>query len=133
MVYEFMPVANEKVSQRELVRTLVLQYGQKRASELSNVPYETVRKWTQRGEWLASQTVPNPVKTVADNVASELQENERETRLNLSRRHREHSSNPKLKPKEALQVAQGAQITHGWRNSEKDQANVAVNIAILSA
>ncbi len=71
------------VSKRELVRLLVIEHGQKKASELSGEPYEKVRKWTQRGDWLSSQSVPT--RGLVERISDELVENEKETRLSLSR------------------------------------------------
>ena len=135
-------MSSQRDQQKEVVRLLVLQHGQKTASELSQVPYETVRKWTQRGDWLSSQNVPKaPITVAADNVASELQDNDRETRLHWSRAARKHAERfAKSKPtmgKDKSAAAKNwnavAATTGDWRASEKDQAQVAVNIAILSA
>jgi hypothetical protein len=128
------PVAS-KQTQKELVRLLVLEHGQKVASELSEVPYETVRKWTQRGNWLAkSQSVPRPVQTAVNNVQSELAEAEHETRLSLARstkRMAKDAEQATLRNSgEVYTVAKTASIVHKW-DQKSNQANVVVNVALL--
>jgi hypothetical protein len=119
-------------TQKQLVRTLVLQHGQKKASELSEVPYETVKKWTQRGHWLASPNVPkSPVTTVADNVANEMQELKRKTKLSLARysaKAAKDSESATLRDAPLVhKVAQVASLT--W--PEEQKANQILNLGIL--
>lgn len=123
MVYCMTPTAT-----KELVRLLVLEHGQKKASELSNVAYETVRKWTQRNKWLqpingVSQSVP---KTIVSAVADELSENGRETKLSLSRYARKQaetlSRSGKLKHHGAFRnIVAGAETLHGWTEQAPGQ------------
>ncbi len=70
------------VSKRELVRLLVIEHGQKKASELSGEPYEKVRKWTQRGDWLSSQSVPT--RGTVERIQDTLQAQKRESRTLLA-------------------------------------------------
>jgi hypothetical protein len=125
------------VSKRELVKLLVIEHGQKRAAELSGEPYEKVRKWTQRGNWLKSQTVPNGVSATVERISDELVENERKTRLGLSKyakdavtelNRRKHKL---FVTKEAKDVAQTAAIVHRWDQKDQVTGNVVVNVAIL--
>ncbi len=122
-------------NQKDVVRALVLQHGQKIASELSEVPYETVRKWTQRGNWL-SQNVPKHVATtVADNVQSELAKLESETRTSLARsaaRMSREAEKAELKRSgEVHNVAKTAAIVHRWDAKTDQSQNVVVNVALL--
>lgn len=133
-------------TKKELVRLLVLQHGLQKASELSGVPYDLVRQWESRrkrraikqaqaaGVTLSQST---PVAIVADRVQAELEENGRETRLSLSRYARnasKYAEQATLRESKAVKaVAETAAITHGWRDKEQGQAQVAVNIAILDA
>jgi hypothetical protein len=114
------------VSKRELVRLLVIEHGQKTAAELSGEPYEKVRKWTQRGKWLQSQSVPNGVSATVARISDELADNERETRLSLSRYARRAAQDAeKASLRDAPYVkaaAQVAGITHKW-NDNSTQAN----------
>ncbi len=122
-------------NQKDVVRALVLQHGQKVASELSEVPYETVRKWTQRGNWL-SQNVPKHVATtVADNVASELAKLESETRSSLARsaaKLAKRSESADLEQSGHVHnVAKTAAIVHRWDAKSENNQNVVVNVALL--
>ena len=122
------------VSKRELVRLLVIEHGQKRAAELSGEPYEKVRKWTQRGNWLASQSVPNGVPATVDRISDELAECEHESRLSLARSVKRLSKDAEeatlRHSGEVKNVAQTAAIVHKW-DAKSTQANVMVNIALL--
>jgi len=104
------------VSKRELVRLLVIEHGQKVAADLSGEPYEKVRKWTQRGNWLASQSVPT--RATVERVTDELQDCERETRLSLARyarRAAKDSEQATIRDAPLIKaVAQVAGITHKW-------------------
>lgn len=73
---------------REAVRILAIEHGLKRASELSGVNYETVKKWSQREHW--NSVVPHsqvivPAVPIADTVAAEHSKNKHESRINLGR------------------------------------------------
>ena len=121
-------------TQKQLVRTLVIQHGQKKAADLSEVPYETVRKWTQRYHWLNNRdvpNVPNPAKTIADNLESELSENKRETKLSLSRYARKASKDSEeCTVKDAPLVHKVAQVASlVWPEENKPQ-NI-LNLGIL--
>ncbi len=123
------------IIQKDVVRALVLQHGQKVASELSEVPYETVRKWTQRGNWL-SQNVPKHVATtVADNVASEIARLESETRTSLARsaaKLAKRSESADLEQSGHVHnVAKTAAIVHRWDNKTDQSQNIVVNVALL--
>lgn len=127
-------------TKKELVRLLVLQHGLQKASELSGVPYDLVRQWEsrrKRKEKAIVTNVTNPIAVVADRVQAELEENGRETRLSLSRYARnasKYAEQATLRESKAVKaVAETAAITHGWRDKEQGQAQVAVNIAILDA
>lgn len=123
---------------REAVRILALEHGLKRASELSGVAYETVKKWSQRQHWNVSvqhsQAIV-PAVPVADSVAAELQEHERETRLSLARYSaRAAKDSEQLSVRQAPlvhKVAQVAGITHQWSDKREGQSNVMVNVALL--
>ena len=123
------------VSKRELVRLLVIEHGQKRASELSGEPYEKVRKWTQRGNWLASQSVPT--KAVVERVSDELADNERETRLSLSRyakRAAQDSENATLRDAPLVhKAAQVAGIVHKWGDTGVQGQSFTLNVLNMGA
>lgn len=135
------PVASsQRDQQKEVVRLLTLQHGYKVASEMSGVPYDLCRQWGARGKWKLSQTVTkHPITVAADNVASEIESNGKATKLSLSRyAKRAAQDSEQLSTREAPlvhKVAQVAQIVHPEEFNPKgqDQAQVAVNIAILNA
>ena len=121
------------VSKRELVRLLVIEHGQKVAAELSGEPYEKVRKWTQRGNWLAkSQTVPNGISATVERISDELADNERETRLSLSRyakRAAQDSENATLRDAPLVhKAAQVAGIVHKWGDTNNQGQSFTLNV-----
>ena len=122
-------------TQKELVRLLVIEHGQKVASDLSEVPYETVRKWTQRGNWLTSQSVPRPVQTAVNNVQSELAEAETETKLSLARyARRAAKDSEQLSVRESPyvhKVGQVAGLVHKW-GDEKPNQQFTLNVLNLN-
>ncbi len=72
-------------NQRELVRLLYLEHGHQKASELSQVPYATVRKWASRYGWTeVCHNVTNATSIAADNVAATLAARKQESRAKLS-------------------------------------------------
>ena len=123
------------VSKKELVKLLVIEHGQKVASELSGEPYEKVRKWTQRGNWLASQSVPT--RAVVERISDELQDNERETRLSLSRYAKKAAKDSEgLSAREApyvKAVAQTAGIVHKWGVEEGKGSHFTLNVLNLNS
>lgn len=130
------PIHQKQVN-REAVRILALEHGLKRASELSGVAYETVKKWSQRQHWNGAVTHSQrivPTVPIADAVASELREHERETRLSLARSARNMSKDAEALPvrhaKLAHTVAQTAAIVHNW--SERAGNPGIVNLNVLA-
>jgi hypothetical protein len=131
-------------TKRELVRLLSKEHGHKIASELSGVPYDLVRQWSSRDQRKASQSVTNPIQTaveatreIANNVESELAENERETRLSLSRyakRAAKDSETATLRDgKQVKAVAEVAGIVHKWGNQEKTGNQFSLNVLNINA
>ncbi len=116
-----MPAATATKDQRELVKLLYLEHGHIKASQLSGIEYDTVRQWasrygwTQKREQSLSQTV---TKRITDAVQSELSENEKETRLSLSRYARRASRDAEeASLREAPYVKQVADVAgkvHKW-------------------
>lgn len=124
---------------QETVRLLAKDHNLKIVSQLTGVPYDLVRQWESRRKRKAlkqagvtlSQT---PVKAVADAVEAEMSENERATKLSLSRYAKQaaqRSEKAKLKDSPYVkQVAQTAAIVHRW-DAKAEQNNTVVNIALL--
>jgi len=127
-----------KQTQRELVRVLYLNHGLQQAAELSGVRYDLVRQWASRYNWKPmSQNVTNPVREVAEKISDELAENERETRLSLSRYARRASRDAEQATlKDAPYVkaaAQVAGITHKWGDQEGKAQHFTLNVLNLNS
>ncbi len=132
-----MPAATATKDQREIVRLLALQHGLKKASQLSGVNYDLVRQWSVRGNWPVSHPVTKSLATVAaDNVASQLAEHERKTKLGLAKyasdKAAQLAESGKLTDSGHFKnVAGGASIVHRWDAKSEANQNVIVNIALL--
>ncbi len=124
-------------NQKELVRLLYLEHGHQKASEISGVRYDLVRKWASLGHWKhLHKPSQSPVAVAADNVASTLQEHERKTKLGLasyaSTQAQHLAKNGKLRDSQAFKnVAGGAAIVHRWDTKSENTQNVVVNVALL--
>jgi len=74
---------------REQVRMLALEIGEKAAAEKLGIQYDRVRQWSHRYGWKRpTKSIQQSVTTVTQPsvvLMDELAENERETRLSLSR------------------------------------------------
>ena len=137
-----MPI-NQTVN-REAIRILVQDIGYTRTSERSGIKRDTLYKWGQRYGWKepvqhAQSMSVQSVQSPADIHASELEANGHITKLGLSKhsRHAITAINASVHPakwtKEAHEIARTAALVHGWDKGDKDSAQVAVNIAILSS
>jgi hypothetical protein len=114
---------------KEQVRAVVLELGYNEAGAKLNIKPATLRQWAKRFHWNevrrhAQETVTSvtsPVQVLAD----ELAENERETRLSLSRyakRAARDAESATLKDSPYVkQAAQVAGIVHKWGNDERQQ------------
>ncbi len=123
-------------SQREVVRLLSIEHGHKRAAELTGVPYDLVRQWSVRGKWRSSQNVTSrPVAVAANNVQSELEKLEHETKSSLARsaaRLAKKSETSELHESGHVHnVAKTAAIVHRWDAKSENTGNVIVNVALL--
>ncbi len=123
-----MPAATATKEQRELVRILYLEHGHQKASELSGVRYDLVRQWASRFGWTEPRTQSlsqSVTRAVADRVQDELAENERETRLSLSRyarRAAQDSEGASLKDAPYVhKTAQVAGLVHQWDSARPGQ------------
>lgn len=126
-------------SQRELVRLLYLEHGHQLASEMSGVRYDKVRKWASRYGWKGpSQNVTTSnIRAVTEKLSDELADNERETRLSLSRyarRAAKDSEQATLKDAPYVKgVAQVAGITHKWGDQEGKASHFTLNVLNLNS
>ncbi len=124
-------------NQKELVKLLYLEHGHQRASEISGVRYDLVRKWASLGKWKhihkASQS---PVAVAVDNVAAQLQEHERKTKLGLATYASKQAQSAADKgtmqdSANVHNVARTAAIVHRWDAKSENTQNVVVNVALL--
>jgi hypothetical protein len=126
---------------KEAIRILVLQHGQREAARIAGLNEDTVCSWAHRYGWsktIASKPQARTGNTkLVEKIGDELAENEHQTRLGLSKyakdvvgelNRRKHKL---LVTKEAKDVAQTAAIVHGWDAKEQSSGNVVVNVAIL--
>ncbi len=104
---------------KEAVRLLVIQHGQREAARIAGLNENTVRSWAMRYNWsTATKTQPNGHSALVERVQDELAENEKETRLSLSRYARRASRDAeKATLREAPYVKQVADVAgkvHKW-------------------
>jgi hypothetical protein len=126
---------------REQIRMLVLNIGYAKTSEQTGIKQATLRQWASRGQWFTkakphAQAVATVTKAPADVLTDELQQNEKQTRLSLSRytaKAAKDSEGCTIRDAKLVKaVADTADKTFQWSaNKGQDQSQVAVNIAIL--
>ena len=132
-------MSSQRDQQKEVVRLLVMQHGLQKASELSGVDYDLVRQWESRRKrraikqaQAAGVTMSQSAVTVAaDNYASEIKANERETRLSLSkyaRKAAKDSESASLRDSPFVhKAAKVAGIAFRW-NEDQGKGNFTLNV-----
>ncbi len=125
---------------KEAIRVLVVQHGQREAARLAGLNENTVRSWALRYGWskqIRPQPERNHVHPIADNVATKLATYENETRSGLAKYARQAigqinaSVHPAKYTTEAHNVAKTAAIVHRWDAKSENSQNVVVNVALL--
>jgi transposase len=125
---------------KEAIRVLVIQHGQREAARIAGLNENTVRSWARRYKWStpnsASKVQPNGHSPLTAHLESEMQRKERETRLGLAtyaeKQSKHLATKGKLKDSGHFKnVTSGAGILHKWDAKEQNQGNVVVNVAIL--
>ena len=124
--------------QRNLIRVLSADHDLKTISELTKVPYANVRQIVSRAQRKSvSQIVTNPVQAVAERISDELADNERETRLSLSRyakRAAQDSENATLRDAPLVhKAAQVAGIVHKWNDTGAQGQSFTLNVLNMGA
>lgn len=127
--------------QRNLIRVLANDHDLKTISELTNVNYDNVRQIVSRSQRKAKQglsqsVTANPVAVVAERIQDELADNERETRLSLSRyarRAARDAESASLRDAPFIhKAAQVAGIVHKW-DSEKSGQQFTLNVLNINS
>jgi len=119
---------------REEIRMLVLDLGYERTAERTGIKPATLRQWARRFSWNPkhSQETVTTVTRPSDILADELAENERETKLSLSRYARKASKDAEgATLRDARQVkaaAEVAGIVHRWGNQDKQGNSFTLNV-----
>lgn len=124
----------------ESIRILAIQIGVRPAARKLGLNEDTVCSWAKRENWFATPAVTQPITQQAlqakpgDVLLDELADNERETRLSLSRyarRSTKDAESASLRESPYVkQAAQVASIAFKWDQKEQ-QNNTVVNIALL--
>ncbi len=128
--------SNQIQVNKEAVRLLVIQHGQREAARLAGLNEDTVCSWAKRYGWkVASKTQANGHSALVERISDELETNERETRLSLSRyskRAAQEAEEAKLRDASNVhKAAQVAGITFKWDQKSDMGQNVIVNVALL--
>jgi hypothetical protein len=136
-----MSAATAIQADREQIRMLVLNIGYAKTSEQTGIKQATLRQWASRGQWFTkakphAQAVATVTKAPADVLTDELQQNEKQTRLSLSRYTAKAAAAAEAAtlrdaPTVKALAETAAKTYPGWIPKDDQQAQVAVNIAIL--
>ena len=119
---------------KEAIRVLVLQHGQREAARIAGLNEDTVCSWAKRYQWKAAskpQAKTGNTRLI-EKISDELADNERETRLSLSRyakRAAQDSENATLRDAPLVhKAAQVAGIVHKWGDNDKGQQSFTLNV-----
>ncbi len=123
---------------KEAVRLLVIQHGQREAARIAGLNEDTVCSWAKRYDWsVASKPQARTGNTqLVAQIADELGEHERKTKLGLAKyasdKAAELAERGKLTDSGHFKnVAGGASIVHRWDAKTENSQNVVVNVALL--
>lgn len=138
-------VMNAATAIQEQVRILALDIGVRPAARKLGLNEDTVCSWAKRYQWnvpTIAKSGPGTIAsklqadTVGNAIVDELAENERETRLSLSRyAKRAAQDSEKCSLKEAPYVHKAAQIAgivHKW-DSEKQGQQFTLNVLNINS
>ena len=121
---------------KEEVRLLAIEYGVREAARKLGLNEDRVRQWSSRHKWFSKPDVQNSIVTTVTKpstiVLDELAENERETKLSLSRYARKaakDSESATLRDsKQVKAAAEVAGIVHRWGNQDKQGNSFTLNV-----
>jgi hypothetical protein len=120
---------------KEEVRLLAIEYGVREAARKLGLNEDRVRQWSSRHKWFSKPDVQNSVVTTVTKpsvvLMDELADNERETRLSLSRyarRAAKDSESATMREAPYVKaVAQVAGITHKWGDQSSTTNHFTLN------
>ena len=129
---------------KEEVRLLAIEIGVREAARRLGLNEDRVCQWSKRGNWFstpkqinAKATLVSTVSKAGDILIDELADNERETRLSLSRYARRAAKDAEQASlKDAPYVksaAQVAAITHKWGDQDKANTHFTLNVLNLNS
>lgn len=129
---------------KEEVRLLALEIGVREAARRLGLNEDRVCKWSERGKWFntpthinSKQALVSSVSRSGDILLDELAENEKQTRLSLSRYARRaavDSESATIRDAPAVhKVAQVAGIVHKWGNDSKTEQTFTLNVLNLNS
>ena len=124
---------------KEAIRVLVLQHGQREAARIAGLNEDTVCSWAKRYQWKAAskpQAKTGNTRLI-EKISDELADNERETRLSLSRyakRAAKDSENATLRDAPLVhKAAQVAGIVHKWGDTNNQGQSFTLNVLNMGA
>lgn len=136
---------NAATAIQEQVRILAMDIGVRPAARKLGLNEDTVCSWAIRYGWeikpakRGPETIASKMQatTVGDAIRDELAENERETRLSLSRyakRAAKDSENATLKDAPYVhKAAQVAGIAHRWGDNDKQSNQFTLNVLNINS
>ncbi len=126
---------------KEAIKLLVIQHGQREAARIAGLNEDTVCSWAYRYGWSVNKTDASKPQartgntTLVERISDELAENEKETRLSLSRYARRASRDAEeASLREAPYVKQVADVAgkvHKW-DQQSPSTVFSLNVLNLS-
>ncbi len=122
---------------KEAIKLLVIQHGQREAARIAGLNEDTVCSWAKRYQWTTASKPQARTgnTTLVERISDELAENEKETRLSLSRYARRASRDAEeASLREAPYVKQVADVAgkvHKWDQQSPTQV-FSLNVLNLS-
>ena len=119
---------------KEEVRLLAIEIGVREAARRLGLEEDRVRQWSSRHKWFSKSSKTQLVTTVtkpSEVLMDELADNERETRLSLSRyarRAAQDAESASLRDSPYVkQAAQVAGIVHKWNDTQGTANHFTLN------
>ncbi len=122
---------------KEAVKTLVIQHGQREAARLAGLNENTVRSWAMRYGWSNQEVQPSRNQhSVSDNVAATLQARKQESRSLLSEYQVKalHEATAHEKPLSITRQVNDLASIHSkvWPEEQGNQPSFSLNVLNLN-